>query len=57
MIKIKQTLDQLQGELDHIVNQDQVCEETYFKVKSIKVTWDNNNHSFMHVFVNTTKVK
>ena len=31
--------------------------EIIFNVKSIKVSWDNIDESFMHVFINTTQVK
>lgn len=29
----------------------------YFNLKSIKVTWENNKKSFMHIFVDTTGIK
>ena len=57
MIKVKQTLDQLQDDFVNNADHDQPWEETFFNVKSIKVWWDNNKESFMHVFVNTTQVK
>ena len=30
---------------------------SYFNLKSIKVSWENNKNSFMHIFVDTTSVK
>ena len=57
IIKTKQSIDILHEELESEIDNDEKDEEVYFNVKSIKVSWDGNNESFMHVFTNTTQVK
>lgn len=45
-------------------NTDQIFEDTsdestrkFYTVKSLKVTWDKNEESFMHIFIDTTNVR
>ena len=57
MIKVKHSIDHLQNEFVRNIESDEYRDEAYFNVKSIRVSWDNNKESFMHVFVNTTEVK
>ena len=57
MIKVRKTVDQIQDNFRRNFESEDEKEDMYFNVKSIKVSWDNNIESFMHVFVNTTEVK
>ena len=57
MIWIKKSIDNLHEEFVRNVENDEMKEEIFFIVKSIKVNWKNNEDSFMHVFINTTQVK
>ena len=57
IIKIKQTMDQIQDQFRRNEDFDRLKEDSYFNVKSTKVNWSNDKDSYMHVFVNTTQVK
>ena len=57
LIKIKNNIDHLQENFMRNDSYNESDNETIFSVKSIKVNWNNNNESFMHVFINTTQVK
>ena len=57
MIWIKKSIEHLHKEFVRNVHNDEKKEEIFFNVKSVKVTWKNNEDSFMHVFINTTQVK
>ena len=57
LIKIKDKIDHLQDNFIRNDSDNESDNETIFNVKSIKVNWNNNNESFMHVFINTTQVK
>ena len=57
MIKIKGSIVNLQNEFVRNSDIEKDQEEAYFSVKSIKVNWDNNEESYLHVFINTTQVK
>ena len=56
MIKIRERINQL--EEDYKNNRDNRSYiDNFYNVKTIKVCWNNNENSFMHVFINTTQVK
>ena len=57
LILIKKKICQLQEGFVKIANIEEKKEELFFNVKTIKVSRDKNNQSFMHVFINTTQVK
>jgi len=43
--------------LKSIEDDQEVEEVTSFDVKTIKISWDNSDNAFMHIFVNTTLTK
>jgi len=43
--------------LKNIDGDQEVEEVTSFDVKTIKISWDNSENAFMHIFVNTTLTK
>ena len=50
---VSSRIDLLKG-----IDDDQEVEEvTSFDVKTIKISWDNSDNAFMHIFVNTTLTK
>ena len=57
MIWVKGSIDQLQERFNIDQESAKNKEENFFNIKSIKVNWENNKESFMHVFINITEVK
>ena len=57
MIWVEKSIESIWEEFARNQNVQEVKEEILFSVKSIKVNWENNKESFMHVFINTTQVK
>jgi len=55
IIEIKQRVQNLGG-YNHLFQSDSENVQC-FKVKSIKVNWEMNKDSYLHVFVNTTEVR
>ena len=50
MIWVKRSIDQLQERFNIDQESAKNKEENFFNIKSIKVNWENNKESFMHVF-------
>ena len=57
MVKVKEIINKVREEFVRNIENNKEIIETFFNVKTIKVNWENNEESFMHVFVNTTQVK
>ena len=56
MIKIRKRINQLEEDYKNNLD-NRSYTDNFYNVKTIKVCWNNNANSFMHVFINTTQVK
>jgi hypothetical protein len=58
MIKLRHRVRKFEEEKAQFARspQPEMAEEL-FTVKTSKVNWENNKHSYLHVFVNTTQIK
>lgn len=56
-ISYKEPQTNIDGDIDTIENHDEETQYKIFNIKSLKVTWEGNNNSYMHVFVDTTDIR
>ena len=63
MNKINEELIEIRKKLKYkedVWEIDEIREESqklYYSVKTIKVNWEDNQHSYLHVFIDTTQIK
>ena len=55
IIEIRNKVQQIDDDSKHEYNELKTV--TSYNVKTIRVVWENNKHSFMHVFVDMTSVQ
>ena len=56
MIEVKWVFHNL-ADSDELFSNDVLHDPLYFNIKSIRVSWDQNNDSFMHSFIDTSQVR
>lgn len=57
LIELKARIANTEEDKESEMQNNQSAKLLYYNVKTIKVVWDNNQNSYLHVFIDTSQIK